>query len=676
MAPAGNMDSIYAAVRTGADAVYLGLKDFSARRNAENFDSESLREAVKYCHIRGVKVYVTLNTMIKGKEVSLAVKAAVDAYNCGVDAFIVSDLGLISVLREVLPEAVLHASTQMTVHSPAALEILKALNIKRVVLAREMSREEIKNFCAEAKKQNIEVEVFVHGALCMCVSGQCLLSSMLGGRSGNRGLCAGPCRLEFSAKGSGRYDLSLKDLSLLDELKELRSMGVTSIKIEGRMKRPEYVAAAVSACRDILDGKSTKELETAIRGVFSRSGFTDGYYKSKLGADMFGIRTKDDVLGAKEALPYIHTLYRSERQCVPIKISAEIRYGRALKITFYDDLGNEATVYGEIPENAKTRATSAADIKTALEKLGGTPYFAIKTEVLLDGGLFIKTSSLNELRRAAVETLNGLRAANCRAAEANYNSVTHEKRVTRRTRIYAKFTESKQIPENLCGIDAVILPFELNFTEIPDGVTKIAELPRYISDEKRVEHRLCELKNQGVFTAYCGNLSAIVLAKQAGFRVIASNGLNCASDESLSALAAFGADEVVLSAEINLQDAKYLSSKVPSGIFAYGRLPLMLTRNCPIKNVKSCAECGGKSSLKDRKGVMFPVICRQGYSEILNSTPIYLADKKDDTGVFDFIILSFTSETCDEAQNIIQRYLSGDEPENDFTRGVYYKNIP
>lgn len=676
LAPAGNMESVYAAVRTGADAVYLGLKDFSARRNAENFDSESLKKAVEYCHIRGVKVYVTLNTMIKEKEIPSAVHTAIDAYNCGVDAFIVSDLGLISVLRKVLPEAALHASTQMTVHSPAALEVLKRLGITRVVLAREMSREEIKNFCAEAKKQNIEVEVFVHGALCMCVSGQCLLSSMLGGRSGNRGLCAGPCRLEFSAKGNGRHDLSLKDLSLIDELKELENIGVTSAKIEGRMKRPEYVAAAVSACRAALDGKSTKELEAAIKGVFSRSGFTDGYYKSKLGADMFGIRTKDDVLGAKEALPYIHTLYRGERQCVPIKISAEIRFGGEIKVTFCDNLGNRATVAGGIPEKAEKRATNEADIKSALEKLGGTPYLAEKTEILLDDGLFIKSSSLNELRRAAVETLNGLRAPNRRAAKAEYNPVSYKKRSAGRPRIYAKFTSAEQIPENLTGVHSVILPFELNFTGIPDGVTKIADLPRYITDEKRVEHRLSELKNQGVFTAYCGNLSAIVLAKRAGFNVIAANGLNCANNESLSALAALGAGEVVLSAEINLQDAKFLSPKIQSGLFAYGRLPLMLARNCPVRNAKTCTECGKNSSIKDRLGVMFPVVCREGYSEIFNSTPIYLADKKDDISVLDFIILSFTGESRDEAHNIIQKYLSGAKAENDFTRGVYYKNIP
>ena len=676
LAPAGNMDSVYAAVRTGADAVYLGLKDFSARRNADNFDSDSLKAAVGYCHIRGVRVYVTLNTMIKEKEMTSAVDAAINAYNCGADAFIVSDLGLISVLHKVLPEAVLHASTQMTVHSPAALEALKKFNIKRVVLAREMSREQIKDFCTAAKKQNIEVEVFVHGALCMCVSGQCLLSSMLGGRSGNRGLCAGPCRLEFSAKGSGRHDLSLKDLSLIDELKELESIGVMSAKIEGRMKRPEYVAAAVSVCRAALDGTGTKELEVSIKSVFSRSGFTNGYYTNKLGADMFGIRTKDDVLSSKEALPYIHTLYRSERQCIPIRIKVKIQSGEAVQIEFCDNLGNHATVKGDIPEAAQKHAINESDIKTAVEKLGGTPYFAGETKIFLDNGLYVKASLLNQLRRDAVKVLDILRSENSRAAHAKYFSSNYEKRSVKQARVYTEFRKTEQIPENLCGIDSVILPFDSDFSKISGNVNKVVTLPRYITDEDYVIKRLYELKSQDVTTAYCGNLSAIVLAKQAGFNVIASNGVNCASNESLSALAKLGADKAVLSAEINLNAAKSSGSKIPVGIFAYGRLPLMLTKNCPVRNAKTCKECGGKSLLKDRKGIMFPVVCSKGYCEILNSTPIYLGDKQDDINAFDFLVLSFSDESSIETRNILDKYLSGDKSDGNFTRGAYYKNIP
>ena len=365
LAPAGNMNALIAAVRSGADAVYLGLKDFSARRNADNFTKEEFIEAAKYCHVRGVKVYVALNTMIKENELSSAVNSAAFAYKNGADAFIVSDLGLISVLHKTLPQAVLHASTQMTVHSPAAISTLKKYGIKRVVLAREMSKEKIKEFCFAAKDCNIEVEVFVHGALCMCVSGQCLLSSVLGGRSGNRGLCAGPCRLEFSAKGTGRYDLSLKDLSLISYLEELKEMGVASAKIEGRMKRPEYVAAAVAACKTALSGKAEGKENSALKAVFSRSGFTDGYYTGNLGADMFGIRTKEDVLSSAESFSYIHSLYRNERQSVPVKITANVKSGKNISVTI-SDYTDTVTVSGAVIEPAKTKNTTAEDVKMSL----------------------------------------------------------------------------------------------------------------------------------------------------------------------------------------------------------------------------------------------------------------------------------------------------------------------
>ena len=293
LSPAGNFEMLTAAVRSGADAVYLGAKDFSARRNAQNFDLKELSEAIKYCHIRGVKVYLTLNIALKENELSDAFYLAQNAYNMGIDGIILSDLGLAKLLKTYIPDLPLHASTQTSVHSVSALEILKELGFCQVVVAREMSKQELEVFCKRAKELDIKVEVFVHGALCMSVSGQCLLSAFLGSRSGNRGLCAGPCRLPFEAKNGTGYDLSLKDLSLLEYLSELYDMGVRSFKIEGRMKRPEYVAAATSAAKfSLYNGYINKELDETLKNVFSRSGFTNGYYTDNLGRDMFGIRTK------------------------------------------------------------------------------------------------------------------------------------------------------------------------------------------------------------------------------------------------------------------------------------------------------------------------------------------------------------------------------------------------
>lgn len=677
LSPAGNMEALTAAVRSGANAVYLGLKEFSARRNADNFSLEDLKTAVDYCHERNVKVYVAINTMIKEKELADAVNTVTRAYNCSADAFIVTDLGLISVLRTILPEAELHASTQMTVHSPAAIKPLKRLGISRVVLGREMSREEIREFCKAARKENIEVEVFVHGALCMCVSGQCLMSSALGGRSGNRGLCAGPCRLEFSSSGSGRYDLSLKDLSLIDYLRELENMGVASAKIEGRMKRPEYVAAATAACRASLEGRQDDELKAALKSVFSRSGFTDGYYKAALGKDMFGTRTRDDAEISKSAFSYLHSLYRNERSVVPIDISAYIKSGEQLSVTLIDERKNKISVSGDIPESAENRATTEDDIKTALSKLGGTPYFARKINVDIDDGLFVNISQLNRLRRSAVEKLGLCRREANRYKNAEYRTSARQERTRRTPEIYTEFLSASYIPEDLSGVCGVILPLDADFDKVPKTTKKIARLPRYIQNEEKVQNRLLLLKENRVFTALCDNLSAMKIAVDAGFKVICSNGLNCANSESVKALESLGACAVTLSAETYMPSAKSISADVPIGIFAFGRLPLMLTKNCPVKNTKTCAECKNKSSITDRQGVKFPVRCKNGaYSEIFNSSPIYLADKRDDLSYFDFIILSFLDESPKEAKRIIDDYIEARPPKAEFTRGLYYKNIP
>ena len=311
LAPAGSPQALIAAVRSGADAVYLGIKGLNARRSAENFDDDQLKEAVAYCHKHNVKVHLTLNTLVSDGELEKAQEAVRLACESGVDAIIVQDIGLAELIHRNAPEMPLHASTQMSVQTAAGLKRLKKLGFTRAVLPRELSKEEIKKLCENSP---IELECFVHGALCMCVSGQCLFSAVLGSRSGNRGACAQPCRLPFGVENGTGHDLSLKDLSLIDYIAEMAEMGVCSFKIEGRMKRPEYVAAAVKACRNSVDGVADNALRDDLRSVFSRSGFTDGYYRNKLGYDMFGIRRKDDVTAASGVLKKLEKLYEKEKR--------------------------------------------------------------------------------------------------------------------------------------------------------------------------------------------------------------------------------------------------------------------------------------------------------------------------------------------------------------------------
>ncbi len=675
LSPVGNPESLQAAVRSGADAVYIGAKQFSARRNADNFDDDSIRKTVEYCHIRGVKVYLALNIMIKQTEIQSAFETALIAYKCGVDAFIISDLGLASLIHKHLPDMQLHASTQMTIHSPAALKLLKCLGFTRAVAAREMSKKQLELLCAEGEKIGIEIEVFVHGALCMSVSGQCLMSSILGARSGNRGLCAGPCRLPFKAENGTGYDLSLKDLCLYEYIDELKQMGVASLKIEGRMKRPEYIAAATSACRSAVDkGYIDQKLFETLQAVFSRSGFTDGYYKDILGRDMFGVRTKDDVISSKDTYAYLHEIYRNERQSVKIALTAEILADKPMRLVISDG-ENTVEAVGDVPSLARNRTLDKDNVSESLTKFGGTPYICNSANVVVDDGLFAPASSLNALRRECVEKLNEQRAT------VNRNNYTlpqfaFSTDVSGDKQLIARFLSANQIPEKLNGIKAVILPFECEFPQnLPDGITLVADLPRFILDESAVQKRLKYLKEKGIDTAFCGNISAIELAKSEGFNVIGDIGLNVHNSLTAETLCGMGANALTLSAEVSVNELQKISSAVPVGIFAYGRLPLMLTRNCPLKNGRKCSDCDKQGYIVDRLDIKFPVRCRNGYSEVLNSAPLYMADRMYEISPVDFLLLNFTTESKDECEKIINDYKTAAKPDGEYTRNLYYRTL-
>ncbi len=676
LAPVGSWEMLEAAVRSGADAVYFGAQNFSARRNAENFDDDTLRAAIEYCHIRGVKAYLTLNIMLKQGELEAAASLVQRVYAFGIDAIIVSDLGMAALIHKAYPSLELHASTQMSVHSPAALTFLKALGISRVVAAREMSEKELQSFCAEARRLQMEVEYFVHGALCMSVSGQCLFSSVLGARSGNRGLCAGPCRLPFSVHGGTGYDLSLKDLSLIDEVKTLEKMGVYSLKIEGRMKRPEYVAAASAAFRMAADTAAVPiELRNSLLSVFSRSGFTKGYFEGRLGRDMFGIRTRDDVEASKDAIAKIHELYRNERQAVSIDIKIVAKAGEALSVAFFDGV-NEALVKGDIPEIASNRAVDENFIRDSLSKLGGTPYFARKIDIELDDNLFLRSSQLNAARREATEKLSLMRArASTKRAVGIKIENGFELRQTA-LKMIARFAKESQIPKNLDNIAAIILPSNLDFPDfLPTDIIKITQAPRYILNEPKLKARFKELKQQGVEAVYCDNLSAVQIAKEAGLKVLGGIGLNICNSQSIAVLTHSGISAVTLSAECLLSDAVRLKSDIPKGIFAYGRLPLMLLRNCPLKNGRNCNECDKQGFITDRLGKQFPIRCSEGYSELYNCAPLYLGDRVKETVGLDFLLLYFTTEQANEAERIVLEYQNEAVPTREYTRGLYYKNL-
>lgn len=400
LAPCGSPESLEAALNAGADAVYLGLSSFSARRNAENFSFEELKQGIKKAHRYGVKVYVALNTLLFDGELKEFENAVGQVWEARADGAIVQDYGAASVIKEIAPKLRLHASTQMTVTSAGGARFAAQNGFSRVVLPRELSFNEIKEITA---KTEIETEVFVHGALCVSVSGQCLLSAMIGGRSGNRGLCAQPCRLGYTCGGK-EYVLSLKDLSLTDELKRLEEAGVASAKIEGRMKRPEYVAAAVGQCRAALRGEKTDT--ELLRALFSRSGFTKGYFDGSF-SDMSGIRRREDAEGTEAALKTVRSLYRQPCKRYKIDFEVIIKRDKAIFCKARSCDGSIfAEAFGEVPQTAINKSIGEKDVADRIGKLGGTVFEAGEIVCEVDRGLSVSAAALNELRRDVLEKLS------------------------------------------------------------------------------------------------------------------------------------------------------------------------------------------------------------------------------------------------------------------------------
>ena len=670
LAPAGSSESVKAAVRCGADAVYLGLKTLSARRGAENFTPEDLKKAVEYCHKHSVGVHLALNTLVSDGELYEAQKAVETACACGVDAIIVQDLGLARLIRQFAPDMPLHASTQTSVQTPAGVKRLAKLGFSRVVLPRELSKEEIARI---AESSHLEIECFVHGALCMSVSGQCFLSAMLGSRSGNRGACAQPCRLPFCADCGTGHDLSLKDLSLIDHIREMTELGVSSFKIEGRMKRPEYVAAAVTACRDAVDGKTDEEIREDLKSIFSRTGFTDGYYAGKLGVSMFGIRRKEDVVAAAPTLKRLEKLYEKETGDVKIDFAFTAVRDENISLAARSNGINVFVESDQKPQEAQNKATDIRSVENQLRKCGGTQYVPGEIDIALDDRIFVPVSEINRLRREAMAQLDKKYMPQPKGFAAQSIKITPHRSGKRE--LICRFSDVNTIPENWDGIGQIIVPLGEE-RKVKRSSRVSVEVPRGVfSNDARILQKLMAAKEYGITQAWAGTLDGLALIAKAGLIANASFGSNVFNSLTVEALEAMGVHKILLSAELTLSQIQAIGGKAPRGVFAYGRLPLMLTRNCPQRNGKTCTECKQTGVLTDRRGTRFPIECSSGTSEILNSVPIYMADRLSECRGVDFLLLSFTDESREKAEEIINAYRSSGKPKGEFTRGLFYRGV-
>ena len=668
LAPVGGQEQLMAAVRCGADAVYLGGKGFNARRNAANFGDDELAAAVRTCHQRGVQVYVTVNTTVLDDELP-ALEAEADAVaEAGTDGVILQDMAALTLFRNRYPSIHRVASTQTAVHNADGARFLQDAGFDSFVLARELSLDEMAEIIAAV---DIPAEAFVHGAHCMCVSGMCYLSSMLGGRSGNRGLCAQPCRLDWRC-GGGDHVLSLKDMSLLGHIRAMGEAGVATLKIEGRMKRPEYVAAAVTACRAARDGEAY-DADT-LRAVFSRSGFTDGYLTGKPDASMFGYRTKDDVTDAEGVLKTLRSLYHKERQSVPLSMDFAMDVGGS-RLAVSD--GTRAVyVSGPVPEPAVHRALDAEAAEKNLAKTGGTQYYVNSFKAEIAPGLTLPASALNAMRREAVEALDERRGAVPEVVRTDWKFPARERHISSApSPLWARFAAAEQIPDD--APERVLLPVSEITPEIVGryGAGLIAELPAvsFPAEGDGLRRRLESLRDAGLSAVWADNIYGIELGKRLGLAVHGGFGLNIANTAALAFYEAQGLASATVSFELPMGAVRALGGALPRGIAAYGRLPLMRFRNCPIRANRGCASCSGRGELTDRKGIAFPVECgEKRFSTLLNSVPLDIAGRDDPA---DYRVLWFTRENREDCAAVLGRFRRGEKTDAPHTGGLYYRKL-
>ena len=680
LAPAGGFDSVISAVRSGADAVYLGEKSFSARASAQNFDDEELKQAVAYCHIHGVKVYVTINTLIFDDEFTKLKKAIISAAEADVDALIVQNQGVARLAKMLVPDLPLHASTQMSVHTASGVRALYEMGFKRVVLSREMSREEI----IKAAEVPVELEVFVHGALCMCVSGQCYFSAMLGSRSGNRGACAQTCRLPFSVgKNKNGYALSLKDNSLVNYISDLEEIGVVSAKIEGRMKRPEYVSAAVRACKEQRDnGFVSDETSRILRGVFSRTGFTDGYYKGKTGREMFGTRTRDDVVSADEKLfSSIRQSYKDEVQNVEIdgKFTAEIGKSPLLEVT--DGTHTVVKSADIICEVAQKIPLDAEKCRIQLTKTGSTAYRFNNLEIKLDDNLSIPVSVLNLLRREALAMLDEKRAVVNNYKINDIEIFKDFKAYNKKKDAVRARVKDTKISKAFKDCELVFVPLFSDINEIErlknEGYNVGIEIPRgMFGRETQIELQLARAKQIGIKDVLCHNIGALYIAKSFEMTLHGGFGLNLVNTYDLLWAEEYGLKDVELSFELTFDRINRLGGQVDRGIISYGYLPLMLCRNCPNKSEGiDCSTCKNQSKMTDRKGKDFYLKCDGNCVEVLNCVPLFIAREEISKLFTTFNTLLFTVENYVENVEKITNYNDFSMLKDKFTRGLYKRGV-
>ena len=688
LAPAGSMEALHAAVQNGANAVYLGCGMFNARQSAKNFTPQTLVEAVKYCHVRGVAVHLTLNTLVSDREMKELCDLIRHAALAGVDAFIVQDLGVIQLCRQIAPHVPIHGSTQMTIHSLSGVQLCAAWGMSRVVLSRELSRDEIAKICAESP---IEIEVFGHGALCMCYSGQCYMSSVIGGRSGNRGRCAQPCRQSYGyGRWENKYPLSLKDNCLAKYVAELEALGVTSLKLEGRMKRPEYVATVTSVYRRAIDeGRANEVMMEQLKVAFNRQGFTDGYYKGETGPQMFGIR--DDDKPTNKWLQEVRQSYEGvENPLVDIKFRAVVSHaGSSLAVA--DEAGNTCRVDGPVPEIARNLPLESSALAQRLAKTGGTPYRCVEVRTQVEPGLTLSAAAINAMRREVLSQLTALRARREQPQVFRPRKFSEVPGPKGMPGLSIQVTSKEQLTGKVLKTETVMLYVPLHILDGDPELTEkllkrgkvAAVLPRIVHDDElpRIRVALTRLKEMGLTDVLVGNLGLLIPMRELGLNIRGDFGLNIYNSGAVDMTRKLEFASTTLSFEMTMPQIRDVTKSTPCELLIYGRLPLMITENCLFFNrAQECICSRGPMKLVDKTGAEFPVIrdgntCR---SVLLNGKKLSWLDRQEDLQRLGLWAtrLYFTTENSVEVDRVLSAYVHADpfDP-GACTRGLYLRGL-
>ena len=688
LSPAGGYDALVAAVQSGADAVYMGFGAFNARRSAKNFTDEDFASAVRYCHLRGVRVFLTLNTLVTDRELPQAAEALRNASRMGVDAVLVQDWGLLTLAQEIVPDLPIHASTQMSLFTLGGANEAAALGMERVVLARELCRDDIAEIC---KGCGAEIEIFGHGALCMCYSGQCEMSAVLGQRSGNRGACAQPCRLPYGVNAPCRngYPLSLKDANLSACLQDMERIGVDCLKIEGRMKRPEYVAVVTGIYRRLLDERRqpTAAEGAALEQAFSRSGFTDGYWRGKKGKAMFGTRP-ENAPEPKELFAKAREVYENgrENRKIPVTLRLTVRRGEPVRLGGSCAIHGGVTIamaQGDAPEEARNRAVTAEELRQRLSKTGGTVFTADSVEIELDEGLMVSASVINGLRREVLDELAARREDIPARRELPASPLPDAPEPPQEMAFTVSVSRARQVTAELLAEKPAIVYVPIEELERLDagldwGETELcAVLPRVFRTADEQPLRAMLERHPEVTSVAIGNLGHLPIVRGLDRTLRGDFGLNVYNSRAVKFWRDRGLSSVTVSFELRWQQVRDLAKYADCEGIVYGRLPLMITENCVTKNNVGCAH-GAGSVLTDRTGAQFPVQCAYGCRcEIENGKVLVLADKPE---VFRCGLrygrLRFTTESPEACAAILRAHKAGDViAGEDATRGLFYRGV-